>query len=114
MGPNPGAWLSDLGPISAIIFFGICLLAVLAIRSFFAAIHKYGMSEGEIRFGLLGISVRWSQTPQDELNASDPEGETSGQSSKSESQEEEAPREVAPPEHVTPLGGGGSRAPASA
>lgn len=92
MGTNPGAWLSGLGPISAIIFLGICLLAVLAIRSFLAAIHKYGIPEGEIRFGLLRISVRWSQTPQDELNASDPEDdETSGQSSKPELQGEETP-----------------------
>lgn len=93
MGTNPGAWLSDLGPTSAIIFLGICLLAVLAIRSFLAAIHKYGIPEGEIRFGLLRISVRWSQTPPDELNASDqPEDdETAGQSATPQLQEKLTP-----------------------
>lgn len=46
MGTNPGAWLSGLGPVSAIIFLCICLLAVLAIRWFLQGIHKYGIAEG--------------------------------------------------------------------
>lgn len=92
MGTNPGDWLSGLGPTSVIIYLLVCLLAVLAIRSIFAAIHKYDIQEGEIRFGLLRISVRWSRKPQDELNPSDPEDdETSGESSKPESQEDETP-----------------------
>ncbi len=76
MGTNPGAWLSGVGPVGALLLLLLGMLAILGTWVILRTVHKHNPSEGEVRISWKEISVRWSHrtqegTSQPELEATD-------------------------------------------